>query len=517
MRQKFISMCTLSVFILFNLSCVSYKYESSKESIETVEAWQRWRSDEIKKIEILEIVNKSGERLEFAEGRPGIIAGDAIIGGARVKEESGEVTEIVSVSVPLSEVESVWVRVKRKDKVRSAFKTIGAIGLGIVAYWVIYFSTHDVSCPFIYSFDGENYIFDAEPYAGAVCRGVQRSEWCGLEHLKEVDGTYRLLVTNEVEETEYVDEIKLLVVDHPAEVRVVPGAWGKIHTAANPLPPIRAYDRAGRDLTSQVSENDRLLWHGRVEPREELVFEFPRPGNTAGAKLLVNGHNTLWGPESIKRYLGLYGSRLPAWYDEVDRMGPALFKMLNMHLREELYSLQIRVETAAGWQSKGLMVGGPPTIGETKAYPLDLTDVPGDTLRIKLTPPSPFWKINYLAVDYSEDLAVDVTEIAAAEAVSHTGEDVGKLLSQNDGHYMVMPDTGDSAELVFTAPPPNPGLDRTVILKASGYYDIHLAAEGEPQYDLLERIHSEPGFAVKHALKEYLKWQAEALEAIKQK
>lgn len=517
MRQKSIAMCTLTVFILFNLACVSYKYESSRESIGTVEAWQKWRSDEIKKIEILEIVNKSGERLEFSKGRPGIIAGDAITGGARVKGEKEEVTEIVSVSVPLAEVESVWVRVKKKDKTRTALKTVGGIGLGLVAYIFIRVITSDPSCPFIYSFDGENYIFDAEPYAGAVCRGVQRSEWCGLEHLKEVDGTYRLLVTNEVEETEYVDEIKLLVVDHPAEVRVVPGAWGKIHTAAHPLPPIRAYDRAGRDLTSYVNENDRLFWHGEAEPRDELVFEFPRPDNAAGAKLLVNGHNTLWGPESIKRYLVLYGSGLPAWYDEVNRMGPALFKMLNMHLREELYSLQIRVETAAGWQSKGLIVGGPPTIGETKAYPLDLTDVSGDTLRIKLTPPSPFWKINYLAVDYSEDLPLTISEIGAVEAVDHRDRDVKGVLSANDGHYMVMPDTGDSAELVFTAPPPSPGLDRTVILKASGYYNIHLEAKGEPQYDLLERIHSEPGFAVKHALKEYSQWRAETLEAIKRR
>lgn len=517
MKKRMISISTLSFFVLFNLGCVKYTYEVSKEATGTVVGWHKWEKDRIRELVVLEAIKKSGERIEFFEGDPGKIVDDTIQGVAK--------EGLTAISIPLAEVTSVWVRVTRVDRGRSIFTTLGSIGLAfVVGFTVSIFTNPPDSCPLIYAFDGKNYVLDAEPYGGAICRGLGRTEWCGLEYLKEDRGEYRLLVINELQETQYCDELKLLVVDHPAGVRAVPGAWGAIHTVKNPHPPQRAYDRNGMDLRPYVSQSDRRLWYSRddgrnsetaVELREELIFEFPKPEEVRSAKLVFNGCNTLWGSRTIKRYLELYGNQVDAWYEEVDHMGPGLFKLLNMHLREELYSLQIRVETPAGWISKGLIVGGGPLVSETKAYPLDLTDVVGDTLRIKLTPPAAFWKINYLAVDYSEDEPVQPVELEAVEAVDHRGEEVGERLARTDGRYLEMPEIGDSAELVFSAPPRNPAAARTLILKASGYYDIHLEAQGEPKQALLERIHSEPGFAVKHAFQEYLKWKMEVLEAIK--
>ncbi|MBK8552286.1 MAG: hypothetical protein IPL53_14965 [Ignavibacteria bacterium] len=33
------------------------------------------------------------------------------------------------------------------------------------------------SCPFIYSFNGENYIFDGEPYGGAITEGLKKTDY----------------------------------------------------------------------------------------------------------------------------------------------------------------------------------------------------------------------------------------------------------------------------------------------------------------------------------------------------
>lgn len=80
---------------------------------------------------------------------------------------------------------------------------------------------------------------------------------------------------------------------------------------------------------------------------------------------------------------------------------------------------------------------------------------------------------------------------------------VCELLAANDDRYLIMPATGDSAELVFPAPPLKPGLDRSIMLKASGYYDIHLQAQGGPQTDLINKIFAEPGLTLEYALKIY--------------
>ncbi len=503
MIMKIISLFTLTAFVVFTFSC----YSTKQEKIETVV------SKKGQKIEIIAVLKKSGERIEFPKDKPGIIVGDKIVG-----EPVDKKLDKKPVYIPISEVDQVWVR--KIDGVKTFFAIIGGGVIGFFGVMVIIIMTKR-SCPFVYSFNGEKYIFDAEPYGGAICPGLKRTEWCGLQYLEEVKGEYRILLTNEVDETQYTDEVKLLVVDHPGSVRVVPGPLGGIHTVSKPIVPVRAYDQNGNDLTSFVCENDWVSWNSRNDEknpeqkkdlRDELIFEFPKPGNATKAKLIFNGCNTLWGSHALKLYLELYGKQVSQWYDEIKNFGPAYFKMVNTHVRDELYSLQIRVAVEKGWKSKGIIFGGGPLVSEDKVYILDLEDVPGDTLKIKLTPPSAFWKINYLAVDYTRDLPVKTTEIQAVKAVDHKGKEVGKILAETDNNYLAMPDIGDSVELVFPAPGRIAHMERTVILKASGYYDIHLNAQGEPQIEILNRIHNEPGFVVQYSFKEFLHWKQMNME-----
>ena len=510
MNKKIASMVTLTAFISFTFSCATYT--TKKINIERGEFWKG------ENVSFMTVYTKSGDLYEFSKRQPAKIVGDKIVG-----ESIDDTGKKKAVSIPLSEVEVVWI--KKVDSGKTLIKSFSIVG-GVAVLMVVAIIKADPSCPFIYSFDGENYILDAEPYAGAVCRGLKRTECCGLEHLKEVNGEYRILMTNELDETDYTDELKLVVVDHLGDVRVVPDTWGGIHTISNPIAPMRAYDREGSDLSFYVSENDQRVWVSRdrekiplkvAELKDELIFEFPKPRETSHAKILFNGGSTLLGSRALKHYLELYGKEVSRWYEEVKNLGPAFLKMVNTALREELYSLQIRVETEKGWESRGILSGGPFLISKEKVYTLDLTGVPGDTLRIKLTPPTAFWKIDYLAVDYSDDVPVNITEIKAVKGTSnsHEGEDAVTLLGENDDNYLEMANTGDSTELVFQVPPSHPGMERTVILRTAGYYHMHLNADGDPNRDILDRIHSEPGFALQHALEEYKRWEKETLGKIK--
>jgi hypothetical protein len=152
-------------------------------------------------------------------------------------------------------------------------------------------------------------------------------------------------------------------------------------------------------------------------------------------------------------------------------------------------------------------------ISEDKIYPLDISDVAGDVLKIKLTPPVNFWMINYLAVDYTDDFPLRITDLDAIRASDNEGRDIRKILAKEDGHYLVMPNTGDKAELVFKSPLRLDDMERSVILKATGYYDIHLEAKGEPRLDIIDRSFKEAGYVVRYALKEYLKWKEEVIRS----
>jgi len=447
-----------------------------------------------------------------------------------------------SFSMPLSEIETLWVE--------RSFPVWAIVGLTALVIIIAIAATSGggkgggepepeptpppppppteptTSCPYIYSFNGENFILDAQPYGGAICQALKRTEWCGLEDLKEVNGQYMLLITNEADETQYTDELKLVIVDHPKEVKVVPDIFGRIHTFSQPITPLCAHDGKGRDLLPFVSKDDRVFWQTRLnerdsdkreEPRDELIFEFPKPKGAKGARLWVNAGTTLWGSEMGKRILDLQGNKITEWYNEVNTFGPTFQRLMSWFFNEELYLLQIRMETKDGWESKGVIYGSGPLISEDKAYLLDISDVPGDTLKIKLLPPVNFWTLNCIAIDYTEDLSIETKEIEAIKAVDHLGKDMRGILEKSDNNYFIMPNIGDKAELVFEAPPKKDDMERSVFLKASGYYDIHLEGKGKPQTEIFERIYNEPGFPAQYALQEYLKWREDSVKKNKDK
>jgi hypothetical protein len=500
------------------------------------------------------VAKKSGEYIEFDKSMPGKIIGDQIIArhllsaiaidSADIKEKKidaqGKIYEITtkdgkryrvvdfreaagkfygrvleaSETIPLSQVEMIWVR--KTDPGMSFLVTIGAAA-GVFLGLMLFVLLTKESCPFIYSYNGEQYVFDAEPYGGAICEGLKRTEWCGLESLKETNGLYKLKMTNEVDETQYTDELKLVIVDHPANIRVVSDESGNFCTLTDPLPPFRAYDAKGRSIIPQVLKKDWIYWktpEDEISPdrealKDELVFEFPKPAGAKKVKFLFNGCNTLWGSQMLKKLLELNGNKIQDFYNEINALGPAYDRMRQWIARDELFRLQVRVEAAGHWKSKGMLLGGGPFISEDRIYHLNIEDVPGDVLKVKLTPPAVFWMINQVAVDYTKDLPLKATEIQAAEASDSQGRDVRDALSLTDGQYFSMPKTSDWADLVFIVPPRQESLSRSVFAKASGYYDIHLKSGGEPQVEILEKIRTQPGFVIQHAMKEYQKWKAE--------
>jgi hypothetical protein len=552
MTKKLTALVTLFAFLVFSCSCVIRS--TKKLPPEAVYG---------KQVEIMGLMKTSGEYIEFPKKFPGRVYGDRILGRTAgegeiaipraqiqkinktsdgrilaietkdgktytypkiVKEDKEEIVitlDFVEVSVPLKDVELVWV--KKIDPGLTFLATLGGIGVTLGAIVVIIAALKE-SCPFIYSFNGERYVFDAEPFGGAICEGLKRTEWCALEEIKEADGRYNILITNEVDETQYTDELKLVVVDHAPEARVVSDALGKMHTVSNPLSPRRAFDRNGRDLLPAVGTNDWKFWLTRTAEmsrdttsptKEELVFEFPKPEGAKTARLIFNGCTTLWGSHMIKKLLDLYGNTVQEWYRDVNSQGPSLMKTMLMDVREELYQLHIRVETPRGWASRGLIQGGGPLISEDRLYSFDVSDVPGDTLRVKLTPAATYWMINWLAVDYSEDQPLIVNEVAPLEAQDALGRDVRDLLLLEDGRYLAMPRTGEKARVSFLSPPRKEGSQRSVFIKAGGYYDIHLEAEAAPQTEMIQKMLSEPGFITRYAVEEYLKWRAEGNQKVR--
>jgi Tfp pilus assembly protein PilF len=132
------------------------------------------------------------------------------------------------------------------------------------------------SCPYLYTWNGTRFEFITDFMGGGemgylhapgVVSQPDPEEYTRIDGSRLVprDGRYELRVTNELEETLYLDRARLIAVDHPASVMVHPreGAFAppfpafQLYAAAGSRPVARAVDDAGRDVTDRLASTDR--------------------------------------------------------------------------------------------------------------------------------------------------------------------------------------------------------------------------------------------------------------------
>ncbi len=429
------------------------------------------------------------------------------------KNESGDIRAF---STPLSNVRNV--EIQSVDVANTIFATLGGIVIVAGIVGLIALATKE-SCPFIYSYDGARYEFDGEPYGGATCPALQRTDYCALDSLQPVNGEYRLLLTNEVDETQHTDELTLLAVDHPPDVRAVLDSYGNVHTVSSPLPVIRVEDSRGTDLTRWFAANDALAWESDLrtrhpenpsDMRDSLRITFPRPAGATQVKLVINAGTTLWGSQMLKQAEELWGDQLSAWQSSLAEPRTR-FGLESWNRREEGYTMTARLRVRDAWEPRGEILGGGPFVTETRIVPLDLEGIEGDTIELLLTPPAGFWQINWLAIDNSPDAPVTVHEISASSAVGHGRRDIRDALRTTDGVYYTAPETGQTARLTFAVPDLADGMARTVFARVSGYYDIHHATLAAKQDSVLRRVTEEPNYFARLSLERFQTWYADQM------
>ncbi len=373
------------------------------------------------------------------------------------------------------------------------------------------------SCPFVYSFDGREYVMDSETFSGAICQALQRTTWDRLDHLKQVGDSCSLRIANHLHETQYVDALNVLVVDHPFGSEVVADAAGVIQTVGTVAGPTEAHDFAGAVVTRLVASQDSLSWTsspvGRdpedaYSARDGLTLTFDRAAGAGAAKLLVTTRNTPWALELEKNLMTLQGSNLDRWYEEMNDSPEFRNEFLNIVKREAMLAVQIWDGTA--WTPVDWLPFPGPYVAKTFVLPLDLRGIPGSEVRLRIESTVGLWTVNSVGIDYTPQLPVRVARASLARALSNGGKDLRQALAASDGQYYTL-EQGDQAALTFAAPPANPGSRRTFILEATGYYTVHVTPSGSPQWALLRSFSAEPGAFGRFSLRLFDGWLEEQL------
>lgn len=339
------------------------------------------------------------------------------------------------------------------------------------------------SCPYLYTWDGKQMSFFtdclwAAPVGLQFAEGViaPTRDWEYLkidgDRLKAKRDEYHLSLTEELWEIAYIDSMRLIAIDHPADVEIYSNekvgppdlAEFKIHTVRKPRTPIAAKDQRDRDVLPQISQRDdqfvrafdRRVKQGLTEPHHvELDL-----GSLQGAK-------------SIKLFL-------TGWMKPTDTS-------LNIAIsqRPDLEGTQppsVWVPDANGtWQRAQAFMGFPG--GKTKTIVVDLSSAfLTNDYRVRIaTTMELYWDQIFFTVDDEPADVRQTEQPLVAGNLNYRG------FSQQSPHPQFGPERYDYSQLnLFTSWPPLDGRltgygDVTAMLRAQDAQQVVLGAGDELQ------------------------------------
>jgi hypothetical protein len=491
---------------------------------------------------IVRVLKKSGETIEFGKNDYVYLESDQIRYGIRtsvsidgtsvtkkgdiyvVQTRSGKTFEAVSCerledyyvlvlrssqNIPLSDVSMIWTR--RFNGGLTALAVAGSI-LGAVGVVGLIIALTKESCPFLYSNDGSGLTLEGELYSGAIFKGIERRDFLKLHSLAAEKDGYVLKIANEANETQYTDELTLMAVDHPAGTSVFAGYDGLVHTIGSPVAPVQALDFNGCDFLRVVAALDGDLWSSNpigkdpenpADWRSGLVLTFPKPPGAQKAKLVVRIGNTYWADSVFGRLFGMLGPEMQPWLAK-NGSDMTIRDKFTRFIADQGPGLKVKVKDREGWRDAGFFQPTGPYGIEDEILPFPLENTPDGDLTVMLQGGTFFWMVDYAAVDYTADLAVETHELSAYEALDNAGRDVAASLRSTDGDYYVMPEPGNYAVVKYAAPPAKPGLERSFLVKTAGYYTLR-PKEGTPDLPRFFAIGQNPELFLKFSLQEIQK------------
>ena len=363
------------------------------------------------------------------------------------------------------------------------------------------------SCPFLYVYDGEQYQFVTDLLWRAPLGLVTSMGFVAPDETKDFvkisgtqmqpkSGKYSIQITEELWETAYFDEVKLIAVDHPAGTDIFvneqyippPFAAFKIYGVAEKRFPESAVDHNGKDVSDALKAFDYRYavehapgaYQGVVEPHA-IILDFGDVPNNTPLTLFLGG----WiFPTDTSINVALFQNpainpRFPSvavkdktgeWKTVIDMIGlPAgKNKTITVDLTGKFLSedRRVRIETDMQiyWDTAFFTM-------DTQAVPMEVTTLNPDSADLHYRGFSEMYRPNPHAphlFDYQK-----VTEAAQwrdlAGYYTRYG-DVAPLLQEVDDMYVIL-NAGDEITVEFEA-------SRLPILKAGWVRDFILYSDG---------------------------------------
>lgn len=351
------------------------------------------------------------------------------------------------------------------------------------------------SCPFIYTYNGEEYVFAGEIYSGAVYPPLERDDYLLLSDLVADGQQYSIKISNQLEEVQHTNLLELLVYDHPEGTEVLVDKFGIPHGITSEVSPATASTLEGLDVLALMEKEDDLIYVGKDPSHDPplldgIILTFNKPEKTSRMNLIVEAKNSYWLDFVYQNFREMLGVSYDMWMKKQKDGDPQ--KMEDWTLSQHI-PLAVYLWKDGDWRFQDYYHTVGPMAFKKDILPLDLTGVEEGPIRIKLEAGSYFWEIGYVAMGVEEQEVGPGTMVSITRAIDESGEEVKQLLMEDDDQYYIQPEIGNEATVSFEVPPEQ-GLHRTIVLHSKGYYQIIQDPKGLPRIRDLNEIRKTGNF-----------------------
>lgn len=355
----------------------------------------------------------------------------------------------------------------------NGFTFLGSAVVGFGAFLAI-----ACNCPRVYLEDDTGQrTSQGSLLTGAISQSLAREDRLLLPGVDRSQERFRVVVANELPEDEYLDQLKLYRVPVPEGETMTYGTDGELYATAGWQQAQAATNQVGTDVSAALLAADEVRFVFDGEPTDTSLnavhLTFDRTTLGQQPHLVLRARQTDWMLSMGEQFFNLLGRGYDRWMKRMDEVDPVTYAA---NTAERGMSMRAWLRTAQGWQLVGTFHNAGTRQPKLMSLALDLSQVSGPTVEIRLESAYRFWELDEVALANEAQVLVGYQEVPLLSATNERGEDVAAMVAEQDQHYAVQPDAGSFIELEF---PQVAQPNEAYVLMTHGYYH-HLRDQEQP-------------------------------------
>jgi len=369
--------------------------------------------------------------------------------------------------------------------------TLGIL-LGTTVLLVALIAALKSSCPFVYTYNGQEYVFTGEIYGGAIFKPLERDDYMPLGTIENSDN-FRLRLSNELMERQYTDVANLIVQETNENETPYIDSKGEIHIVKNHQSPLTCKLNSNYDHINSILKKDMVQCSfdatGGSDNFNEMVLEFEKPEAAENAVLILNAKNSYFLDYTFGEFTKLFGDRYNDFVE--DQRTRDKDSLINWGINQGL-PLEVSVFENGKWTTLEYIPTVGPLAGRDLCIPINLENIPEQIIKVRLKCGFHFWELDYAAMDFNTTTATRTHYLKPESAIDETGADRSLNLSASDKFYLSQPHSGMECEISYKLPSKKENKKYTAFLHTRGYYEHVREYEGIPNLVLLNEF-KQPG------------------------